>query len=255
MVMMHWILEVGNTRVKWAAFDASAPLSAPPLTVDRVTINDFSALERWKSQVGAKDHVWVSGSGKLDLWSEISPTCHVFRPGDELPLRTRVTSPETLGLDRVANVWAVVQGASEDPSQPWLIVDAGTCVTMDLLHHGTHVGGTISPGLQMRLASMAQGTARLPQPDLMAVTPSLRQATAIGRNTPTSLLAGAVGGLVAEIQGRWAALRQEVPNLGLILTGGDAEHLELRGIRPKFADAHLTLKGHHALLRHFHDVS
>ena len=57
----------------------------------------------------------------------------------------------------------------------------------------------------------------------MAVTPSLRQATAIGSNTPTSLLAGAVGGLVAEIQGRWAALRQEVPNLGLILTGGDAD--------------------------------
>ena len=255
MVVKHWILEVGNTRVKWAAFDADAPLSSPPLTVERVALDDFSALERWKAQVGANDLVWVSGSGKLDPWSDISPSCHVFKPGDALPLRTNVTSPETLGLDRVANVWAVVQGASEDPSQPWLIVDAGTCVTMDLLDRGTHIGGTISPGLQMRLTAMAHGTANLPQPDLNAIVPELRQARAMGSNTPTALLAGAVGGLVAEIEGRWAALRQEVPNLGLILTGGDAVHLELRGIRPKFADAHLTLKGHHALLRHFHDVS
>ena len=102
---------------------------------------------------------------------------------------------------------------------------------------------------------MAHGTANLPQPDLNAIVPELRQARAMGSNTPTALLAGAVGGLVAEIEGRWSALRQEVPNLGLILTGGDAVHLELRGIRPKFADAHLTLKGHHALLRHFHDLS
>ena len=85
---------------------------------------------------------------------------------------TNVTSPETLGLDRVANVWAVVQGASEDPSQPWLIVDAGTCVTMDLLDRGTHIGGTISPGLQMRLTAMARGTANLPQPDLNAIVQS-----------------------------------------------------------------------------------
>ena len=254
MVVMHWILEVGNTRVKWAAFDAGAPLSTPPLTVDRVTTDDLSALERWKRQVGANDLVWVSGSGDLKPWSDINSSCHVFRPGDDLPLRTRVTSPETLGLDRVANVWAVVQGASEDPTQSWLIVDAGTCVTMDLLHQGTHMGGTISPGLQMRLASMAQGTANLPQPSLEDVTTDLGQATAMGINTNSALLAGAVGGMAAEIQGRWAALRQEVPNLGLILTGGDSVHLELRGIRPKFADAHLTLKGHHALLQHFHDV-
>ena len=164
MVVTHWILEVGNTRVKWAAFDADAPLSSPPRTVERVALEDFSALDRWKAQVGANDLVWVSGSGKLDPWSDISPSCHVFKPGDALPLHTNVTSPETLGLDRVANVWAVVQGASEDPSQPWLIVDAGTCVTMDLLDRGTHIGGTISPGLQMRLTQWrtARPTCRSP---------------------------------------------------------------------------------------------
>ena len=254
MVVKHWILEVGNTRVKWAAFDADAPLSSPPLNVERVALDDFSALERWKTQV-----VRTTWCGCREVASSIpGRTSALPATSSNLAMHclcTNVTSPETLGLDRVANVWAVVQGASEDPSQPWLIVDAGTCVTMDLFDRGTHIGGTISPGLQMRLTAMAHGTANLPQPDLNAIVPALRQARAMGSNTPTALLAGAVGGLVAEIEGRWAALRQEVPNLGLILTGGDAVHLELRGIRPKFADAHLTLKGHHALLRHFHDLS
>ena len=255
MVVMHWILEVGNTRVKWAAFDADAPLS---YTSTHCGSRHHRRLlcARALENSGGRERLCV-GVGKWQTRSMVGHQSFLSRVQTWrcIAFAHRVTSPETLGLDRVANVWAVVQGASEDPSQPWLIVDAGTCVTMDLLHQGTHMGGTISPGLQMRLASMAQGTAVCRSPDLMAVPPSLRQATAMGSNTPTALLAGAVGGLVAEIEGRWAALRQEVPNLGLILTGGDAVHLELRGIRPKFADAHLTLKGHHALLRHFHDVS
>ena len=107
----------------------------------------------------------------------------------------------------------------------------------------------------MRLAAMSKGTANLPQIEMNDLSVDLCQAKALGLNTAEAMLAGAVGGLVAEIEGRWTAMRQEVPNLGLILTGGDAAHLELRGILPKFADAHLTLKGHHALLRHFHDIS
>ena len=64
------------------------------------------------------------------------------------------------------------------------------------------------------------------------------------------MLAGAIGGLEAEIHGQWALLCQNVPNLGVILTGGDGPRLELRDISPKFADAHLTLKGYHALFQH-----
>ena len=124
---------------------------------------------------------------------------------------------------------------------------------MDLLHQGTHMGGTISPGLQMRLASMAQGTANLPQPSLEDVTTDLGQATAMGINTNSALLAGAVGGMAAEIQGRWAALRQEVPNLGPI---------HRRGLRalgtprhpPEIRRRPFDPERHHALLQHFHDV-
>ena len=39
-----------------------------------------------------------------------------------------------------------------------MVVDVGTCTTVDLIHSGTHWGGTISPGIPMRLDAMSQGT-------------------------------------------------------------------------------------------------
>jgi len=258
MVMTRWILEVGNTRVKWAGFDAGSAISSSPSHLESSAVQDTSMAQKWADQVQVNDLVWVSGSGELEPWTRVAPQARVFKPGDDIPLKSKVTKPEKLGLDRVANVWGVIHGAIADADglDSWLIVDAGTCVTMDFVQDGMHHGGTISPGIQMRLSAMAQGTAHLPKLSIVEHTPSnLGEPSAVGLNTEAALLAGAVGGLSAEIEGKWSALRQEVPNLGLVITGGDASYLELRSIRPKFADAHLTLKGHHALLRHFHDVS
>ena len=122
---------------------------------------------------------------------------------------------------------------------------------MDLVKQGHHMGGTISPGIGMRLSAMSEGTQHLPGLawPFPSASPHL-DSTALGEVTEDALLAGAAGGVSAEIEGKWAALSQEVPNLGVVLTGGDSEHLELRNIRPKFADAHLTLKGYHALFTH-----
>ena len=43
------------------------------------------------------------------------------------------------------------------------VIDAGTCITFDLLlSNGHYLGGNISPGLDMRLRAMHEFTARLP---------------------------------------------------------------------------------------------
>ena len=54
MVVTHWILEVGNTRVKWAAFSTPTPCWPLLSTWTVLPSTDFSALERWKTQVGAQ---------------------------------------------------------------------------------------------------------------------------------------------------------------------------------------------------------
>lgn len=43
-----------------------------------------------------------------------------------------------LGVDRIANCYAISDGA---------IVDAGSAITIDIMYQGVHLGGTILPGL------------------------------------------------------------------------------------------------------------
>ena len=199
-----------------------------------------------------EDLVMVAGSGNLEPWAKAFPKAWVLPPGAPTPLPTEVRQKHTLGMDRIANAWAVIQGTclGADTKGAWLIADAGTCLTLDLIENGMHRGGTISPGARMRVESMNSGTARLPIASLASVPQELRGPDAVGKETAEALSGGALGGMAAEIAGKWHVMRQEVPNLGLILTGGDAARLELRDIRPKFADAHLTLKGYHALFTH-----
>ena len=255
MAVTRRILDVGNTRAKWATFDNGKDLTQPPAQLESAPVVHLDTGRQWQSTLGEHDLVMVTGSGDLAPWVSLFPEAFVLHPGDPTPLPTAVVEPERTGLDRVANAWAVLKGccAEADPEGAWMVVDVGTCTTVDLIHSGTHWGGTISPGIPMRLDAMSQGTAHLPRPSLNdGHDRALNGATGLGSNSDRALLAGAVGGLAAEIEGKWHAWSQELPNLGVLLTGGDAHFLELRDIRPKFADAQLTLKGYYALFNHFH---
>ena len=253
--MKNWILEVGNTRAKWACFECIGDPSAPPLKVHSTRSTDVQVAPTWQREVQAEDRVMVTGSGDLGDWIHAFPTAFILRPGDPIPLNTGVTEPTALGLDRVANAWAVIHNCFTQSSehQAWMIVDVGTCVTLDVVQHTKHLGGVISPGVKMRMKAMAEGTARLPQPNLLSQNKHpMAQSLALGNNTENALLRGGLGGLSAEIEGTWASLNQKIPDMGVLLTGGDALRLELRDILPTFADAHLTLKGFHAIFKHLY---
>jgi type III pantothenate kinase len=257
---MRWILEVGNTAAKWAGFGPHETLHASPVVMERVLLENLDInrqTEKWFARKEETDPLLLTGSGDLTAWrvalERIAGEDGFVvwlpgLPGASLPLPTDVHQPSALGLDRAANAWAVIQGAASgvDSTQPWLVVDVGTCVTMDLVDRGRHLGGVIAPGLRMRLRAMADLTARLPQLSL----PATRPTNSLGLTTESAMLSGAIHGLEAELWGRWLELRQELPTVGVVLTGGDHQLLELRHISPKFADSELTLKGYHALFIH-----
>ena len=256
MAMNTWILEVGNSRAKWAKFSPEASPQDDPLSVNACPLAEPlpDTARGWVEDIAAGDHVVVTGSGNLGPWIEAFRPTRVFRPGDDTPLHTDVTEPGKLGLDRVANAWAVAMGCvpGADPSKAWMVVDAGTCVTVDFVVGGRHLGGSIAPGVRMRLQAMHQHTHALPR--IEDAVSSMGNTPVLGTNTKDAMVSGAFHSLDAELSGTWMRLKDEFPNLGIILTGGDAQHLQLRAVSPRFADANLTLKGHHALHKHLHDT-
>lgn len=125
--------------------------------------------------------------------------------------------PEGYGADRLAADIGAYAG-----QRALLVVDAGTCITYDLIIDGHLTGGVISPGVQLRLNAMHDHTALLPlctaQSHDVASTPLM------AGDTEGCMLSAALHGTQFEVEGYIRALLREHPTLEVVLTGGNAFH-------------------------------
>ncbi|QQR87617.1 MAG: type III pantothenate kinase [Flavobacteriales bacterium] len=237
---LHLVLDVGNTRVKAALFSGRSVVKHAVLEAAKAT--DW---ERWLA--GAKPAaIALAASGELpeELMEWGAATAPLFRLTGQSPslLGTSYATPHTLGTDRWADALAAWQlGAG----RPCVAIDLGTCVTYNIVGpDGVFQGGAISPGLHMRARAMHEQTARLPLVEVDAMPPL------VGTDTASSLKSGAFHGVLAELWGYTNALRQQWPDLFVVLTGGDALLFTGHLRSSIFADPLLTLRGLHALLEH-----
>lgn len=158
-----------------------------------------------------------------------------------LPLKNRYRSPATLGKDRLA---AAVGGAALFPEEPVLIINAGTCITYDLVSsRNEYLGGAITPGLQMRLQALHTFTGKLP---LIL----LRNSEILtGRTTEESILSGVLAGTAAEMEGMVDRFSGQNPELKTILSGGDQNYFNKRLKISIFARPNIVLSGLQQILQ------
>jgi type III pantothenate kinase len=157
-----------------------------------------------------------------------------------VPLKIDYETPNTLGIDRVA----AAVGAINNFQGPLVVVDAGSCITCDLIDEkNIFRGGTISPGLQMRLQAMHTFTFKLPL--LKLATPK----QLIGRSTDDAMLSGVVNGSRQEITGIIGEYQKKHPDLMVIICGGDANYFDKIIEFNIFVLPNLVLEGLNAILR------
>ena len=163
-----------------------------------------------------------------------------------LPFTTPVAKPETIGADRLALAAFAVHFY---PEQNNLVISLGSCVTYNFINkYNTLIGGSISPGMEMRFKSMNAYTAKLPLVKADWNFPF------IGYDTRTNILSGVLTGLVAEIDGIIDKYAEKFSNFNVLLTGGDAVNF-VRHLKNKiFADPYLILKGLYAISKYNHDT-
>lgn len=153
-----------------------------------------------------------------------------------LPFTMGYETPETLGRDRLAACAGAMVLFDE---RQLLIIDAGTCITYDLISGQDHyMGGAISPGIEMKLVAMHQFTDRLPKATLNTGNEPL----IIGKNTNDCLLSGAVSGTLHEISGFIATFGGK-QSLTTVLTGGHSQYLADNLEISTFAVPNLVLIG------------
>jgi len=147
-------------------------------------------------------------------------------------------TPETLGADRIA---AAVGCYDLFPNQNSLLIDFGTCMTMDFISDtGIFRGGVISPGLKMRMRAMAKFTANLP--DISKEWEALDE-TLLGKSTKECLQNGSYFGIIHEINGFRSRLESEFAPLNVVLSGGDAYHFASKIKAHIYTDSKIVLNG------------
>ena len=212
---MNLTLDIGNTATKWASFEGRT-----------LTGHGYGMPEELLPQAA---HVMVCASGDVGELQAKLATLRVpfatLTPQTPLPIHLDYKTPETLGADRVADACGA---AGLHPGEACVVIDAGTCITVDFVDaEGTYHGGAIMPGLKMNLQALHTFTAKLPLIDIEGV----EKAPVLGRSTEESILAGTLGATLLALAGYVALYKEKAPALRVLLTGGDAERLMALGAR------------------------
>ena len=157
-----------------------------------------------------------------------------------LPMVSTYRTPSTLGSDRLA----CIAGAQRlFPASPVLVIDAGTCIKYDMVNAGTYLGGSITPGLQMRFDALHHFTHALPR-----LFPG-RILSSTGRDTTTSIRTGVQEGIRFEMEGFISMYKKQYPRLKIVVTGGDGSRLAKPLKSNIFAAPHLIHHGLYEILK------
>ena len=236
------VLDIGNTAVKAGCF-ADGLLRETWAGLDAAEVR--ALVQRWQPQHLLVASVAEDATARAAALQPLVPgRALALVPGTTaVPLRNAYATPHTLGADRLA---AAVGAAGLRPGQDTLIVDAGTALKLDLVTaDGTYHGGSIGPGLGLRLRALHAFTGRLPLVPLPAADATVGL---VGGSTADSILSGVVRGTVAELDGLVAQHRQRHPALAVLLTGGDAPFLAARMAGRTFVVPELVLLGLYHIL-------
>jgi len=239
---MNLIVDIGNSRTKFALFKKNELLYDASFEPVEFVTQVKSVFEQYPKI----SHAIISATTQLvhKEFEVLSLFCktHLLSSISKIPFKNSYATPQTLGADRIALATAAFyynRGGNT------LIIDAGTCITYDLINDfDEYLGGAISPGIQLRYTAMHKETANLPL--LQKEIPS----HFIGNSTANAMHSGVVNGVTHEIEGVILQYAKRFKDLTIILTGGDTHFLSKRLKNTIFADSKFVLKGLNYLLEY-----
>ncbi|MCK5705109.1 MAG: type III pantothenate kinase [Cyclobacteriaceae bacterium] len=234
---MNICIDIGNTNAKLGFFNDNELLEVKQNVADRGIVKIIKDHN--------PEHVLISSVRKgigniVERSSKIANTI-VLSQLTPLPITSLYKTPQTLGVDRIA---AVAGAGFLYKNQNCLVIDLGTCITYDLLDKlGVYHGGSISPGIDMKLKAMHKFTSKLPV--IAAKSPP----ELIGKTTKECMLSGAINGTIGELEGIISRYKQYFDDLTILFCGGDAIFFESKLKDHIFAVPNLVLVGLNQILR------
>jgi type III pantothenate kinase len=213
---MMLLLDIGNSRVKWAIADGDALRGGGSFPHDGSPADAIGnahlprAQQAWVCNVTGALHEEQIAATLRDTYA-LEPRFARTAPSLD-GLRSGYAEPQRLGVDR----WLCMLALWTERRDAFCVASAGTALTFDAVDaSGQHLGGVIAPGLST-MQSATLGSTRF----AVAGT-SMQYDDALGRDTEACVRQGALhagAGLLDRLGARHAGAH--------VITGGDAEMLE-----------------------------
>ena len=237
--------DFGNTRLKCAVFYQASIREI--ILLENDSDETFENLvKKYQPQKTILSSV-IEHNPSIEKILSTSSRFHKLSHQTKLPFTSPVGKPETIGADRLALAAAAVYF---HPQKNNLVIGLGSCITYNFINkYNQFLGGSISPGMEMRFTSLHTLTAKLP---LIKVDWNF---PLIGYDTKTNILSGVLLGMAKEIDGIIEAYSEKFGNFNVLLTGGDAAYFA-RHLKSKiFADPDLIFKGLYAISEYNDDTN
>jgi type III pantothenate kinase len=229
---MNLLLDIGNTRIKWAVHDGRSPCnkfvaSGVLLYQSGISIaltEIYSDLDRLA--LGPVSGVWVVNvagdavRNEVELFTQQQYSIYPKFAESAVAaqgLTNGYSDPALLGVDR----WVAMIGAVAQINEPICIVDAGTAVTIDFVSEGTHLGGLILPGLNLMQSELFRATVDIEHFADFG-SGELNNCEGLGIDTDSAVRNGAVQAISGAVHFSVRKQTEKYGSFKLIATGGDA---------------------------------
>jgi type III pantothenate kinase len=234
---MKLIIDIGNTAVKTALFEDKKLISSAVL--------NYCNLKNILIFIGDQtiSYTIISSVKKVDANIEQIIqhfNAYFLNENTPLPITVDYKTPNTLGKDRIA---AVVGASFLFPDQDILVLDAGTCLTIDFINKKKEYrGGRISPGILMRYKALNQFTSNLP------LCKFSESNMLFGNDTNSSIISGVQQGILSEVREIINVHKRENKETIIAVTGGDCFFFEKELKISIFANPILVMEGLNEIL-------
>ena len=229
--------DFGNTRLKAAIFEndnfsEEIVLSNNELATIENLLTDHAPQKTILSSV-------IEHNIEIEKLLAAKTKFHKLSHLTKANFTTPVGKPESIGADRLALSAAAVHFF---PGKNNLVVALGSCITYNFINqYNEFIGGSISPGMEMRFKAMQVFTAKLPLVQKDWNFPI------IGYDTKTNMQSGVIAGITYEIDGFIEEYARKYSNFNAVLTGGDTSYFAGQLKNKIFADSNFLFKGLYAL--------
>jgi len=218
---MKVLVDIGNTRIKWAVDEGKALKVGA--AIDHQQVDFIKDLKQAWQHLSSPDMLAVSSVSNKQVTERLIALAELLWPNvfvitaksteQGFSVTNAYPQANKLGIDR----WLGLIALQHYYPGNSCVVDCGTAITLDVLNQrGQHLGGLISPGLQLMQRSLFVGAENLSQ---------VEQTFTVGLAdfTEAAIYSGTLYSASGLIEKSIAELCKRCETI--VLTGGDAKIL------------------------------